>query len=1363
MDIKEKAFFEAIVSYIPQSIVEDRILDPRLPEVHGQFRYGTLVFADISGFTAMSEKLSKLGKEGAEELTNILNRYFTKMLDIAFSYQGIQLKFGGDAMLLLFLGHQHAARAVRCSLKMQEAMKGFSKVSTSQGVFQLKMSIGINTGEFFEASLGLPKERLYYIFTGREINRTAEVEGVAKADEIFIGAATLSDLGSKVVISREREGCYQVERLLARVRGAMPPDLEFKEERPGTVIETLATYLPQRLVERISANPTRAGIEGEHRRVTVMFVNFLGSTELVSAYGKERQSEITQILNDYFVMVHKTVNKYGGVVVGCDLNNKGDKLLVFFGAPIAHENDDELTVRCALEMKQLLADMKLPLQQRVGINTGYVFSGEVGSPLRKEFTVMGDDVNLAARLMGVAQFGQILVSHSTYSKITNKFLWQDQAPVKVKGKTQPVVLYQVDGVRDKEGLHHEIGASGLVGREREVAKLKEVVDIASAGSRHVLDIIGPAGIGKSRLIAELKLLWTKRGFLTYVGNCQSYGTNTPYLPWIDMFSSFFNLRESDTSEQKRFKIETMMLDLCPKLKDWTAVMGNLMHVPIPESNLLKSLDPKLRHQRLLDVVLELVQVQARRNPLLLVFEDSYWADEMSVELLNYVARSAREYPLLICLVYRPEKRLRLKDVGGDGCTEMILGELSARSNLELVRSMLNVEEIPQELSQLIMTKSQGNPLFTEEVVRSLIDTGQLKQDCDTGEYKLDVNLRPMDVPDTIQGVIMARLDQLPEDTRSVLRVASVIGRVFDHSLVKAIYPHTISDMELRERLRELATLGLTQLKEDNPLPEYSFKHILTQEVAYDTLLFALRRDLHHKIGHYYEERYPRNLEEHYELLFYHYDRTKDKGKALEYSVRSGNKVKGMFANQEAVKYYQRSLEIAVDSPESTGGLRSKVQESLGDIYELTGKYDQSLESYQVSRQWSEGLKTGTGRRRHKEALSLSFFPDSPDPQDTGQYLPVLYRKISVVYERKGQYETALEWLDKGLTLLEQQNKEKAHLCTARAGVLYRRGEYDKALDWCQRGLDIARVMTDLDGMAHGYYLLGTIHTDLGNVSKAIDHRHQSLDIYEEIKSLPGQAKVHNNLGVDYYYQGNWEKAKEHYNKSLEIREKIGDINGIATVSNNLGEVLSDQGYLEEAIESFRRCLTTWERMGHSLGVGLSNSNLGKAYRRQGDYHKALDHLGKARQIFEQLKATFLSEVYQRLAETCLGLGQMESALDWCKKSLDLAREQKANVVEGVTLRIMAQVYGSQRDWSKATELMADSQTILRKLDIPYELGQTLWQLALLYHDMVETRQQKDLAIKIRQPLEESIMIFDKLGVKVDTAKAAVLKKSYEAG
>lgn len=1350
MNIEKRAVLQAITSYIPLFVVQETLRNPGLPPVHGQFLCGTLLFADVSGFTAMSEKLSEVGKEGAEELTRILNSYFSAMLDIAESYGGDLLKFGGDAMLILFHGKEHAARSVYCAQRMQKAMTAFSRLTTTRGVFQLRMSIGINSGEFFLAGVGTVGDRMACVFTGRMVNQTAVVETAASATEIFIGPLTYGELQGRVTVVPQGE-FFRVDTFQGRPRMTQSGEALFQPLDLEGAIEVLGSYLPPRLTARIKLDPDRPGAEGEHRKVTMMFVNLLGSTELVDNFGKGNAGRITEALNQYFLLVQNTVNKYGGLVIGWDLNNTGDKLLIIFGAPVSHEDDDERAVLCALEMRQLLAQSGLPLRQRTGINAGHVFCGEVGGRVRREYTVMGDAVNLAARLMGVASEGEVVIGHSSYSKVAGKFVADAREPVKVKGKQHPVAAYSIHAVKPVTVSGRQVVDKKIIGRDKEMAVLQEVAGRGVSGQGQLVSIHGPTGIGKSRLSEEFKLMWERRGGLSHSGACQSFGADTPYLPWVGVLSSIIGIEHHETGDQRASRIKTAISILRPQLEHFSALLGRLLQTPMEESSLLKSLDSKLRHQRLLDLVLELVQAQSEKTPLLLVFEDLQWSDRPSMEMLNYLVRNIKGYPLAICAVYRPELPVKL-ETQEVACTEIALTQLSPEATVAIAESALQMPGMPPELGRLIVERSQGNPLYVEELVRSLAASGYMRLSNETGQMEIAEDVSQLRVPDTIEGVIMARIDLLAEKPREVLKAASVIGRTFSVPLLKQIRPSGVTDRELGSVVADLVQVGMITPGPEKANPEYQFVHIMTQEVAYESLLFSRRRQIHHDVAAYLEESFSGHLEDQYEILFYHYDRTADKGKGFTYAIKAGDKVKKVFANQEAIKYFSRALALAAEVKRDTLRLRNRVQEDLGDIYQLVGSYDLALECYAGCLQRYREVSVPGGDTGTPGELSLR--------DKMARHVPVLHRKSGLAWECKGDYDQAVRWLRNGLEVPVLAVNERASLNIAMAGVLYRKGEYTRALWWCQRGVSSAAAAHDLSEMAHSYYLLGTINTDLGRVDKAIGFRLESLRIYEELRDLLGQAKVQNNLGVDYYYQGDWERSKERYNKSLEIRKKIGDINGMATVSNNLGEVLSDQGYLDEAVTAFSNCLKTWQRTGYLLGIGLAHSNLGRAQVRQGNLRDGMEHLESSLSLFEKMRSKgFIAENYLRLGEGYLCSGQLEKARDYGERALTLANEQKLGGTEAASLRVLGQARRMMGDIEGAERCLKESARLLRRLNMPFELGKTLWESAVLGSAPSSAGRLSGNPDELGSSVQEALGIFRRLGVLYQEAEAQRLASS----
>ena len=1355
MSAEEKQVLKAITAYIPQLIVEERLLNPHLPDVHGQFRQGTLVFADISGFTTMSEKLSKSGKEGAEELNGVLNQYFAHMLGIIRPLGGTQLKFGGDSMFLLFVGQQHADRAVHCAMQMQKAMEDFDRVSTSQGIFRLEMSIGINSGEFFAASVGSPRDRLYHIVTGREVNRTAEIEAVAAAGEILISTGSLHELGDNVEVDQERDGCHRVRRLCTCLKSIEPCEPNLEEGVSEFAIEVLASYLPSRLVERLRDNPDRAGVEGEHRRVTMMFVNLLGMTEAIDKCGAGQETTLTQLLNDYFLTVHAMVKRYEGVLVGCDINTTGDKLLIIFGSPVAHEDDDERAVLCAQEMAQLVAGSSLPFELRIGINSGHVFAGELGSPLRKEYTVMGDEVNVAARLMSIAHEGQILVGHSTYQSLAGKFVLQTQEPVRVKGKSQPVAAYLV-----KEGLqesipHQELEPGELVGREEETAMLEEVVKLTLSGQGQVLAITGAAGIGKSRLVEELKLLWSREDGVTYIGNCQSRGVSTSYLPWIELLGSVFDLQEGDSSEQRRDKIETTFDRLCPELAEWKAVIGNLLHVPIPESTLLQFLNPKMRRQRLMDVTLRLLRALTEEARVLLLFEDLHWADSASAELLDYVARNTRDCPLLVCAVHRPEGQLELEVERQDNYTNIALGELLPESSLALVRSMTKMKELPQELSQLVLTKAQGNPFFVEEIVRSLLDSEYLRLDTSTGEYQPAVGLRQVEMPDTIKGVIVARLDQLEEGTRNVLRIASVIGRFFQYAVLRAIYPRDIADDELLQRLSDLARLGLTRLERKDPVPEYYFKHILTQEVAYESLGFAQRRDLHDQVASYLEETYPNELEPLCEVLFHHYSHSRDNLKIRVYAYKAAEKARQAFAFEEAIEYYRSGLDAVQEDDGQAACLRSYFSERIGDCYEMSGRHEEAERTFlQVLQQWRETIR------------QLSPIPERI-PLDRTEEVPtkgreaILCHKIAVSCERNSDYDSSLQWLESAAEVLPPKQPSLAGKIHITRGVaLFRKGLYEEAIHWGQQGLDLSRRSGDKSQLAYAHNMLAGSYLDMGNLEQAIRHRRQSLSLCEEAGDLYGLATANNNLGTCYQLLGDLDKALYHYKACLKDSERIGNSTVVAIVHNNIGEVLLTQGHIEQAIEHLQTLTETCERTGDlAAATGLALINLSRCYQRQQLFDRALECLEQGVNLLREVGARgLLIEARLQNAELHLETGEIDSASRICHQALRQTREVGARLLESRGLCILGRIRMSRGQYRQAETDLRQSAALAQQLNADYERGRALLYLAELYGNRIE---EKGNQHQCQLALRQAEAIFQRMGAQGELAQALRLHKDLE--
>ena len=1344
------ALLRAVSTYLPRYLVNEQLRDPQPGRVSGQFRQATIMFADISGFTAMSERLSRRGEEGAEKITNIVGDYFTAMLDITTSQGGDLLKFGGDALLVAFFGDEHAINGCRAGAQMQQAIARFHQVEAFGETFSLKMTVGLGSGLLFTANLGTT-EKMEYTAMGEALARMAHAEDQAEGGEIFVDEATYRAVKARVGVEETRDGCY----LVTHVEGSESPGDRFSTletapqlrgddlsalvahiEETVACLDALVPFLPPGLLDILRFDPARMASreKGEFRPVTTMFANFYGIEEIISRLGPGKVAETMAILNTHFSTMQEIIQRYGGVVDKVDSYVVGHRIMALFGAPRAHVDDPERAVRAAWEMQAAMAAFDeletsagvFALKQRVGINSGRVFAGNIGSDARHEYSVMGDEVNLTARLMSAAQEGQVLISHSTAAQVGKRFRLNEKEPVRVKGKSLPVPNYAVQGIASDQ-YEAELPArrSPLIGRDEEWETVWRVARQAARGNLQVLDIHGEMGLGKSRVVEELIDHWNGRGGITLFAGCPSYGRHTPYAPWVIILRQLFGLRDDDSDQERREKISGRLVAANPEWAEWAALVAHLLGVPMEESNLLKSLDPKLRQQNLQRIVASLIASEAKYHPTLLAIDDIQWIDEPSLALLNRLTAHLRFRPLLVCVTYRPEEPPDLTSAQQPNYTAVALGGLSAESSLALLESQLpTTPEMPAQIKELILKNAQGIPLFIVEMAHALIES-YLSYDAESDVYHARADLERVQVPDTISRVILSRLDRLDEQSRNMLKVASVIGREFQRWLLQSVYPYQANAEDIGTRLLNLCQKEIL----DHIQVAYLFRHVMTRQVAYESLLYAERRDLHRKIAQSIEVQRGAHMEEHLEVLAEHYMLAEDWPQALKYQLEAGDRAQAIYANEDAIHRYKKALEAAQHLP---GSLNEQltVHTGLGDTYQLVGQYDEALTSYEQAR------------------AVLEEIPPAPDKD---RRRADLCRRMAHVYECKSEYVTAQEWLDKGLDALgkDARDLEAARLYTVRAAIYHRQGDNQEATQWCERAIQIA---SEIEGeqaaeeTAHAAYLMGEIYRRLGDNDQAAHFARRSLAIYRDLGNIIGQGQAHNTLANAHFEQSDWQAAMEHYHKSLTIKERVGDVYGQGVLAVNIGEIHRIRGQLEQAITFYRRSLQVWEELGVTYGKGLIHNNLGAVYLRMGDLKQAIRALDQSEDLFAQIPSEdFVAETSRYRAEIALRQGQLAPAMEFAARSLKYAQEQGLKADECATRRVLGEIYREQGDLERSETYLSQSLEMARALDNRYELGRTMLQIGLL-------RQEQGRLDEARASLLQAREIFEELEASLDLAE-----------
>jgi class 3 adenylate cyclase/pimeloyl-ACP methyl ester carboxylesterase len=701
-------------------------------------------------------------------------------------------------------------------------------------------------------------------------------------------------------------------------------------------------YTPRHLAEKILTS--RTALEGERKLVTVLFVDVSGFTALSERLDPE---DVHTLMDRAFELMLGEVHRYEGTV------NQflGDGLMALFGAPVAHEDHVLRGVHAALGLQrvlvsyrdQLRAERGIEFTVRMGLNTGAVVVGRIGDNLRMDYTAVGDTTNLAARLLGVAESGQILVSEDVVKVVNPYFVLHPLGEVTVKGKALPVRPYRVDGarrVRSRLEAESERGLTSLVGRTHELALLHGSFADVQAGQGRAVFIYGEAGIGKSRLLLEFRRHAETAGARWVLGRCVSYGHSIAHLPVLDLLRDLFGIKEADNIETMLDKLAGGIREAGPDVA-WTAPFLRALFSLNPADAAVEAMNPVQRKGRTAEAVRDLLLAYSGKYPLVLVVEDLHWIDPHSEDILRLLLESMAADPVMVVLTYRPGYTPTVAEQ--TYFTRITLRALPEAQTADMVQRVLQAE-VPAEASQLIARKAEGNPLFIEELAKSLVEDGTLER---VGNgLRLARPFTDAHIPDTIQGVIMARIDRLPESSKTALQTASVIGREFTARLVERV---AALEGNTRLALGELRAVELIYEKARSRELEYMFKHALTHDVAYETLLRQKRRELHDRTGKVIEELYVDRLPEFYETLAFHFTQGESWEQAVGYLLKSALKARAAFDYPEGSRLCTQAIEICRRTGD-VSAQRARAHEMLGDLESLQGRLEPANEAYEQALQ-----------------------------------------------------------------------------------------------------------------------------------------------------------------------------------------------------------------------------------------------------------------------------------------------------------------------------------------------------------------------------------------------------------------------------
>jgi len=663
------------------------------------------------------------------------------------------------------------------------------------------------------------------------------------------------------------------------------------------------SYTPRFLADKILT--TRSSIEGERKLVTVFFADVAGYTPMTEKLDPE---EVHGIMDGAFKILMDEIHRFEGTIN----QFTGDGVMALFGAPLAHEDHAQRACHAALSVQNTLgeygekvkADTGLEFKMRIGLNSGHVIVGSIGDDLRMDYTAVGDTTNLADRMQGLAAPGSVMVSAHTHRLATDFFEFESLGKLEIKGKKEKQEAYELiktGEIATRIGASVSKGLTRFVGRKISMAALKEPYERVLEGSGQVVGVVGEAGVGKSRLLLEFVNQIPFGEFSYLQGRCLHYGGSMAYLPINDILKSWFEIKEGDREYLIKKKIGDKILGLDQNLEHTLPCFQEILSLKVEETSYLEQ-DAQMKKILTFEALRDLFIRISQDQPLVLAIEDLHWIDNTTQEFINYLIDWVPGSRILLILLYRPEYTHQW---GSKSYYAKIgLDQLNPVSSKELIKAMLEGGEVALELRDLILDRSSGNPLFMEEFTQTLLENSSIQKQ--ENQYVLDQDIKDIEVPDTIQGIISARMDRLEDNLKRTMQVASVIGRDFAIRILQSI---TGMREELKSYLLNLQGLEFIYEKQLFPELEYIFKHALIQEVAYNSLLQARRKEIHENIGNAIEEIYIDRLEEFYEVLAYHYYRSNNLEKAVEYGEKAANQAKDIFAHEDAVKLFEQTIEV----------------------------------------------------------------------------------------------------------------------------------------------------------------------------------------------------------------------------------------------------------------------------------------------------------------------------------------------------------------------------------------------------------------------------------------------------------------------
>ena len=1127
----------------------------------------------------------------------------------------------------------------------------------------------------------------------------------------------------------------------------LPPDAKFCLEcgRPvdgppadQSRFTSPETYTPKHLAEKILTS--RTAFEGERKQVTVLFVDLSGFTSLSERLDPE---EVHGLMNRAFELMLAEVHRYEGTA------NQflGDGIMALFGAPIAHEDHPQRAVHAALGIRKALEEYQdelrsrreINFQVRQGLNTGMVVVGSIGNDLRMDYTAVGDTTNVAARLQMAAAPGRILLSEATQRLVGGYFYTRPLGELAVKGKAEPVRAWDVISARVARGrldVEAERGLTPFVGREQELQLLFQCFEKTKASHGQVVFIAGEPGIGKSRLLLEFRRrLGDEATWLE--GRSVSFGRSMAFHPLIDLLRRNFRIEEGDTEVTIGTKVERAVLRLGEDLRPLLPYLRYLLSID-PGDPAVLTMDPPQRRGEIFEALRRLLVRASEVRPQVQVFEDAHWTDQATEEYLLFTADSIPTSRVLRIFSYRTgyvhpfgERTYH---------TRIALNTLSIEHSVEMAQAMLATERLPEELKTLIIRKVEGNPFFVEEVVKSLQEVGALQWH--EGGYVLAKRLDEIFVPDTIQDVIMARIDRLEEAPKRTLQLASVIGREFTRSLLDRLGE---SGVRTEEVLRELKAIEFIYEKRLFPEPAYTFKHTLTREVAYSSLLVQRRKELHHRIGLAIEELYASRLPEQYEVLAYHLAKGEEWPKALEYLLKAADKAAQALATQEALALYDQALDAVRRLDAAVGPeIPMAIHQAKSDLYFVRSDFERSRAEGELLLT----LARRVGDRQREGTALVGMCHASLRAHDFDQALGCAGQAIKVAEEL-------------GANLVQASG----HFIMA--NVYAATGRLDQAREASDRALARSRSAGEIADRRFPIYVPGLLKNWEGEYAEAARLLAEAMHTARK-HNLPFPLLfVFFTYGITLTGKGDYDEALAMLQEGLALSEKMGDEVLRHRLLNSLGWLHMELMDLDRALDFNREGADGARKRGDPETIANAELNLGDIFLAKGDFDLAqeylvgVDRLVKDPATSDWMKWRYSTHLFSSLGELWLARGDPSKAQEFATQCLELAKRTNARKYLVKAYRLKGEIALSRHQWDEAESMLRQGLSIAEAIGNPTQLWKTHFALGQLHTETKKVEPARGAYRAARDVIDRMKASLQNPGLRASLENSPLIRRIYE--